>query len=116
MVLLQQLERTELYIDRIETKFGVKFALGRNASIDFMAHLWEPLRWIHKPLALYLGAETMFIATDALLYAQGFRCHRQQVHVFLTLHCLPLLVSFQWHRFVEHSFTSHVTATAERRV
>ena len=63
----------------IEKKFGVSFPPGRNTSITFMAHLWEPLRWIHKPLAVFLGAEIMCVATDALLYAQGFRSYRQQV-------------------------------------
>ncbi len=83
---MQQLERSERYIDLIEVKFDVKFELGRNTSIEFMAHLWEPLRWIHKPLVLFLGAEMMLIATDALLYAQGFRSYRQQVTCRLDAH------------------------------
>lgn len=66
-------------MEEIERKFGVSFPPGRNTSISFMAHLWEPLRWIHKPLAVFLGAEAMCVATDALLYAQGFRSYRQQV-------------------------------------
>ncbi|CAL8466496.1 g6032 [Coccomyxa elongata] len=74
----EQLERSEVYMEEIERKFGVSFPPGRNTSITFMAHLWEPLRWIHKPLAVFLGAEAMCVATDALLYAQGFRSYRQQ--------------------------------------
>ena len=76
---VQELKRADAYIERIEAKFGVRFPEGRNPDIEFMAHLWEPLRWIHKPLLLFLAAETMGMATDIVLYAQGFRSHRHNV-------------------------------------
>ena len=75
----QELGRADAYIERIEAKFGVRFLEGRNPDIEFMAHLWEPLRWIHKPLVVFLGAEAMGLATNIVLYAQGFRSHRHNV-------------------------------------
>jgi hypothetical protein len=73
----------------VEANFGVSFREGRNPDIEFMAHLWEPLHWIHKPFVLYLGAELMWAATDGLLYAQGFRPHWQNVRAPLA-HLCPL--------------------------
>lgn len=75
----QETRRSEEFLQRAEAKFDIYFAPGRSTDIDFMAHLWEPLRWIHKPLFVYLGAEMMWVATDALLYTLGFRVHRHQV-------------------------------------
>ena len=76
---VQERKQADAYIERIEAKFGVHFLEGRNHDIEFMAHLWEPLRWIHKPLLVFLAAETMGLVTDIVLYAQGFRSHRHNV-------------------------------------
>lgn len=81
----QELQRSEDYVLRAETKFNINFEEGRSDDIQFMAHLWEPLRWIHKPLFVFLGAEMMWVATDALLYAQGFRVYKHQVHHMFTV-------------------------------
>ena len=51
----------------------MRFEAGRNLDIRFMAHLWEPLRWIHSPLAVYLAAEGLWMASSLLLRALGFR-------------------------------------------
>jgi hypothetical protein len=67
------------YVSQIETKFNIKFEPGHNPDLEFMAHLWEPLRTIHKPLAIHLGCEAMCLATDAVLYGIGFQAHRTQV-------------------------------------
>lgn len=37
------------------------------------AHLWEPLRWHHRPLALYLGTEVIALLTAAALWGMGFQ-------------------------------------------
>lgn len=64
------------YIERIEQRFGVTFEEGRNPDVEFMAHLWEPLRWMHKPLVVYMLAECIWLSTDCLLRALGFRAYK----------------------------------------
>ena len=64
------------YIDRTEKRFGVTFEEGRNPDVEFMAHLWEPLRWMHKPLVVYVCAECIWLSTDCLLRALGFRAYK----------------------------------------
>ncbi len=44
-----------------------------------MAHLWEPLPALWKPLAVHAGAEAMRAVTCAALRALGFRASRCQV-------------------------------------
>lgn len=51
----------------------MRFKAGRNPDIRFMAHLWEPLRWIHFPLAVYVAAEGLWLASSLLLRVLGFR-------------------------------------------
>jgi len=72
------------YVDRIESKYGVTFPEGRNPDVEFMAHLWEPLRWMHKPLVVYIFAECMGLATDCLLRVLGFRAYK---HHNVSLSC-----------------------------
>ncbi|KAK9828088.1 hypothetical protein WJX81_002392 [Elliptochloris bilobata] len=69
------------YIDRIEQLHGEKFGKpaflpGRAPGLAFMAHLWEPLPYFWKPLAVHLAAEGMRGATCAALLALGFRASR----------------------------------------
>lgn len=61
------------YVERIESKYGSTFEPGHNPDVAFMAHLWEPLRVLHKPLALHALAEGMRVATDGALWAAGFK-------------------------------------------
>jgi hypothetical protein len=79
LYLAQERRRSDEYLTRVEAHFGIRLEPGRSADIQFMAHLWEPLRWIHKPLFVFLGAELMWLATDALLFARGFRVFRHKV-------------------------------------
>ena len=70
---VQDCQRGKALIRRIEDTFGMRFKEGRNPDIRFMAHLWEPLRWIHTPLAVYVGAEALWAASSLLLRALGFK-------------------------------------------
>ena len=70
---LQDRQRGEALIRRIEDTFGMRFEEGRNPDIRFMAHLWEPLRWIHSPLVVYVAAEGLWMGSSLLLRALGFR-------------------------------------------
>ena len=69
----------EDYISRCELKFGYKFKEGYNPSLEFMAHLWEPLRVMHKPLAMLLTSEAVSLITDGTLFLMGFKVQRCQV-------------------------------------
>ena len=72
----QEKARGLAYIAQIEQTFQLRFEEGRNPGVQFMAHLWEPLRWLHKPLAVYMLAECMGLVTSCLLHALGFRVFR----------------------------------------
>ena len=60
------------YVLRVEAKRGKPFPAGTNPAATFMAHLWEPLRTLHKPLALHAAGEAMRAATDGALWCLGF--------------------------------------------
>jgi len=62
----------EQYVLRLEARRGRPFPPGHDPAARFMAHLWEPLRTLHKPLALHAGGEAMRAATDAALWCLGF--------------------------------------------
>ncbi len=66
-------------MDQIELEWGVKFLEGRNSEISFMAHVWEDLRVLPKPLALHLVCELVSALAVALLWQMGFRMDTCQV-------------------------------------
>ena len=41
------------FVSKVEEKWNIHFEAGYDASLQFMAHVWEPLRVYHKPLAMY---------------------------------------------------------------
>ena len=41
---MQTQASSERFVDEVEKRWGVKFPEGRNPDLNFMAHLWEPLR------------------------------------------------------------------------
>ncbi|KAJ9522433.1 hypothetical protein QJQ45_008275 [Haematococcus lacustris] len=49
---------------------------GYTPGLRFMAHLWEPLRYSHRPLLLYLAIEALHCLTWGFLAACGFQRHR----------------------------------------
>jgi hypothetical protein len=74
-----QLQRaTSGFVRGIEAEWGVTFPEGRNESIGFMAHCWEDLRVLPKPLALHLASELGALACHGALRALGFRHRRCQ--------------------------------------
>ena len=70
--------RTAEFVHDIERVWDVQFPPGRNPDLIFMAHLWEPLRVLPKPLALPLASEAAGLVCHALLAALGFRRKRSQ--------------------------------------
>ena len=84
----QERDALGVYIDRIERLHGEKFgkqafAPGRTPGLAFMAHLWEPLPFLWKPLAVHVAAEGMRGATCAALRLLGFRAARCQARTGL---------------------------------
>ena len=67
------------FIKRCEKTWSTKFSEGKNYNITFMAHLWEPLRVHHKPLAVHLFSEVAGAAIRIWLLILGFRMQRHQV-------------------------------------
>lgn len=49
---------------------------GFNPDIQFMGHLWEPLKAGHRLLAFYLGTEAIAYCSRRLLRRWGFK-HRR---------------------------------------
>lgn len=71
----EQRDAIEAFVREVERRWGVTFAAGRNPALRFMAHLWEPLRVIHKPLALHAACEAATLTSHAALWCAGFRKH-----------------------------------------
>ena len=67
------------FLAKVERDWGVKFPPGSNPGVSFMAHLWEPLRTCHKPLAVHLASEGWGLCLRLLLKTMGFRRAVQQV-------------------------------------
>lgn len=44
-------------LDQLERVFGMKFDEGHNPDVEFLAHLWEPLRSVYRPLLFYILTE-----------------------------------------------------------
>jgi hypothetical protein len=35
------------FVDQVEDAWGMQFEPGYDPDLRFMAHVWEPLRWVH---------------------------------------------------------------------
>ena len=79
-----QLQRaTSGFVRGMEQAWGVTFPEGRNEDLTFMAHCWEDLRVLPKPLALHLASELGGAAGHCVLLALGFQQEQCQVRIFL---------------------------------
>ena len=75
-----QLQRaTADFVRQMELKWSRELPEGRNPDITFMAHVWEDLRVLPKPLALHLACEVMSMVGHAVLRLRGFRMESCQV-------------------------------------
>lgn len=49
----QMRQLVQEYVCKVEDTWGVHFKEGRTPGLRFMAHLWEDLRYMWKPLAVW---------------------------------------------------------------
>ena len=77
----------------------MSFPEGRNDGIRFMAHCWEDLRVLPKPLALHLASEAGALACHGALRALGFRHQSCQVraHACMAGRLTPASLSHTLH-------------------
>lgn len=71
----------------MEQKWDRQLPEGRNPDIKFMAHVWEDLRVLPKPLALHLACEAMSMVGHAVLRYMGFRMDSCQVQPLMPVTC-----------------------------
>lgn len=72
-----QRAQIERFVDDVEAAWGVSFPPGFDPDLPFMAHVWEPLRAHHKPLAMFALTELLARAAHVLMFLMGFRPGRQ---------------------------------------
>ncbi len=80
-MLLQLQRATADFVRMMEVKWKRELPEGRNPDIKFMAHVWEDLRVLPKPLALHLACEVMTLVGHAVLRYMGFRMNNCQVGI-----------------------------------
>ncbi|KAK9804242.1 hypothetical protein WJX72_002946 [[Myrmecia] bisecta] len=69
---------TSDFVDACERTWGVSFNPGTSQRVSFMAHLWEPLRVMHKPLVIHLVSEATGKVVHCYLARHGFVSHRHK--------------------------------------
>ena len=56
-----------------ESTFGLSFPAGRSKHVRFMAHVFEPLRVLHKPLVFYVAVHVLATTVDLVVTCMGFK-------------------------------------------
>jgi hypothetical protein len=103
--LLVQLQRTtQEFVRKVEQKWGVAFPEGRNPDISFMAHVWEDLRVLPKPLAMHVASEAITALSHCALRLMGFQKQSCQVG------CMDTVLD----RLMSHGICSHPSTGALR--
>ena len=76
---MQDQRSINTFIDECQERWGVQLPPGYQEGLRYMAHLWEPLRVVYKPLALHLGSEIAHMVCASFLRMQGFTPFPSQV-------------------------------------
>jgi len=81
--LSEEMQReVEDFVRQVESRWHHSLEDGTNPDIQFMAHLWEPLRTLHTPLFIHLVSECMSVLSMLALALLGFQRHRCQGVVY----------------------------------
>lgn len=67
------------FVSAMEAKWCIRFQPGHNPHIDFMNHIYEPLRTLPMPLVVYLFSEGWGLVLRVLLHMMGFQRGEEQV-------------------------------------
>lgn len=62
-------------VDELEDSWNLKLTPGHTPGLKFMGHLWEPLKASWRPLAFYVGTETVGWFARQMLRRWGFEQH-----------------------------------------
>lgn len=62
-------------LEAIEKAWQVQFPDGSDPGIEFMDHLWKPLKCNYRPLCFYLANEVAAVLKHVLMIASGFSCY-----------------------------------------
>lgn len=76
-------------LEDLEQRFSFKIPPGTNPDLQFMAHLWQPLRVSHKPLLVHAISEVSVIFTHAILLFMGFERRNGASFTYWTKHMAP---------------------------
>lgn len=64
------------FLEQLETTVGLRFPDGYNPSLQFMAHLREPLKCHYRPLAVYAVCEWLWWLTHVAMRSYGYQRKR----------------------------------------
>ena len=70
---MQEADQVARFTTQCEKTWNVRFQQGNNPHINFMAHLWEPLKVCHKPVIVHLFSEVAGATNCVWMLALGFR-------------------------------------------
>eukprot|EP00892_Ulva_mutabilis_P006768 jgi/Ulvmu1/4463/UM002_0188.1 len=76
-------------LEDLEQAFSFQIPEGTNPDLQFMAHLWQPLRVFHKPLLVHTISEASVVLTHAVLLFIGFKRHNCSSFTYWTKHMGP---------------------------
>eukprot|EP00878_Enallax_costatus_P038634 GHUV01044020.1.p1 GENE.GHUV01044020.1~~GHUV01044020.1.p1 ORF type:complete len:508 (+),score=121.93 GHUV01044020.1:228-1751(+) len=72
-------------IEQLDDLWGLNLEPGYTPGLKFMGHLWEPLKAHWRPLAFYIGTETLSWFARHLLERWGFQQHKHMGLAYFTL-------------------------------
>lgn len=69
-------------MDELINLFGISIPEGYNPSLEFMAHMWQPLRVLHKPFVFHVLSEASVLVSHVSLRILGFKRYTVRGHAY----------------------------------
>ena len=69
-------------MDDLLQVFDASIPEGFNPSLEFMAHMWQPLRVFHKPFLFHVLSESSVIVSHMSLKLLGFQRYSVRGHAY----------------------------------